>query len=381
MIRKILYLQFTNPAGYPPLEHGARILADRGWSVTFLGIGAFGDAAGFRIAPHPGIRVRQIPYMRSPALRKLAYIAYCAWAVFESIRLRPLWVYASDPLSCLPALISARLSKARLLYHEHDSPPDAARRGNHALLDRARRRSARTARLCILPNADRAARFVRETGSRRPVVCVWNCPERAEATIERNVSRPRTLLFYHGSLNGDRLPFSVLNALCLLPDRVGLEFAGYATTGTPRYGEEFLAEAERLGLKGRVRYLGPIGTRADLMRSCRKATVGLSLMPKQSADPNMRAMAGASNKPFDYMACGLALLVTDLPEWEAMFVHPGYGLSCDPGNPRSIAEAIARLDNEPGEAATMGERGARRIAEDWNYETQFTPVLAEVERA
>ena len=40
--RRILYVQFTNPAAYPPLEHSARILADAGWDVMFLGTGALG---------------------------------------------------------------------------------------------------------------------------------------------------------------------------------------------------------------------------------------------------------------------------------------------------------------------------------------------------
>jgi hypothetical protein len=34
---KILYLQYTNPAAYPPLEHNSRILANEGWQVLFLG--------------------------------------------------------------------------------------------------------------------------------------------------------------------------------------------------------------------------------------------------------------------------------------------------------------------------------------------------------
>ena len=37
--RRILYIQYTNPAGYPPLEHSSRLLAARGWVVVFLGIG------------------------------------------------------------------------------------------------------------------------------------------------------------------------------------------------------------------------------------------------------------------------------------------------------------------------------------------------------
>ena len=46
-------------------------------------------------------------------------------------------------------------------------------------------------------------------------------------------------------------------------------------------------------------------------------------MPLTSDDVNLRTMAGASNKPFDYLARGLALLVSDLAEWKALFVDPG----------------------------------------------------------
>ena len=38
-------------------------------------------------------------------------------------------------------------------------------------------------------------------------------------------------------------------------------------------------------------------------------------------DINLNYMTGASNKPFDYMACGLALLVCDLSDWKQMYVE------------------------------------------------------------
>ena len=63
-------------------------------------------------------------------------------------------------------------------------------------------------------------------------------------------------------------------------------------------------------------------------------------MPRSCDDINMRHMAGASNKPFDFMAAGMALLVSDLPEWDAMFVQPGFARSCDPADPLSIARQL-----------------------------------------
>ena len=36
-MRKVVYIQFTNPELYPPLEHGSKILVQNGWECHFLG--------------------------------------------------------------------------------------------------------------------------------------------------------------------------------------------------------------------------------------------------------------------------------------------------------------------------------------------------------
>ena len=72
--------------------------------------------------------------------------------------------------------------------------------------------------------------------------------------------------------------------------------------------------------------------RADLLAEAARAHIGLSLMPLKTGDLNMNHMTGASNKPFDYMAAGLALLVSDLPDWTRMFVEPGFGFACNPAD-------------------------------------------------
>jgi spore maturation protein CgeB len=120
--------------------------------------------------------------------------------------------------------------------------------------------------------------------------------------------------------------------------------------------------------------VGPLA-RAELMQVCGQHDVGLALMPLASDDLNVRSMTGASNKPFDYLACGLALLVSQLPDWEEMFVRPGYGLSCDPSSVQSLTGAIGWLCAHPQERHSMGERGRHRILEEWNYDHQFQPVL------
>jgi glycosyltransferase involved in cell wall biosynthesis len=92
-------------------------------------------------------------------------------------------------------------------------------------------------------------------------------------------------------------------------------------------------------------------------------------------------MTEASNKAFDHLACGLPVVVSELPDWRVAYVEPGYGLACDPQDPESIAGAIRRFLDSPELARSMGERGRQRILKEWNYEACFQPVLQRLQGA
>lgn len=371
---RIVYVQYTNPAAYPPLEHSSRMLAEAGWKVLFLGSGSSGRANEFQFPPHPNIRVRRWSHVRGGWWQKAHYAAFSLWVLWQCWRNRVGWVYASDVLAGPAALLVSRGLRCGVVYHEHDSPPLTGSRFFQRLLATRRKLCQRTA-VVVLPNAQRAAAFATAVGPRSEVLTVWNCPERREVPPLRRRSADFCTLFYHGSLNGARLPLAVVQALAQLPEQVQLEFAGYTTEGSSNYVEVLLEEAGRLGLRGRVRYLGAPSERATLLELCGRADIGLAFMPAGSADLNMLAMTGASNKPFDYMACGLNLLVSDLPDWRAMFVEPGYARACNPEDPHSIAQAVAWFINHPREAAAARALGRQRILDEWNYETEFAPVL------
>jgi glycosyltransferase involved in cell wall biosynthesis len=180
-------------------------------------------------------------------------------------------------------------------------------------------------------------------------------------------------ILYHGSIVPERLPVSMLYAMRMLPEHVTLTAIGYETLGSLGYVAALNQRAAELGIAGRFRYLGSMD-RFELMKACRSWDVGLALMPLATEERNFHTMVGASNKPFDYLTGGLALLVSDLPEWQEAFVRSGYGIACNPDDPQSIAAALRRLSENPAEMRAMGERGRRRILSEWNYETQFRPV-------
>jgi len=121
--------------------------------------------------------------------------------------------------------------------------------------------------------------------------------------------------------------------------------------------------------------LQPALARRELLALARTAHVGVALMPNDPDDLNLRYLLGASNKLFDYMACGLAVLISDLPGWRSTCVEPGYGLACNPDDPASIAAALRWFAAHPEETREMGERGRQRILSEWNYETQFAAAV------
>ena len=99
----------------------------------------------------------------------------------------------------------------------------------------------------------------------------------------------------------------MLLALAGLPQSVKLRVIGYETASTTGYMDVLRENARDLGILERVELGGPI-SRFELIGQRRKSDIGLALMPMKSDDINLSAMTGASNKAFDYLACGLALV-------------------------------------------------------------------------
>lgn len=369
--RRALYIQYTNPAAYPPLEHSAEILAEAGFDVRLLGTAILRDALRFR--PHPHIQVRLMRFQPAGWRQKLHYARFGVWVLGYALWWHPHWVYASDPLSCPIAWVLGVLRGVNIVYHEHDSPaPDPSSRFMRWVLHMRRRIAAR-ATLCILPSGERARAF-RETTGRADVLTVWNCPMQREiAPVDRPAHQGIRIL-YHGSIVPARLPLTVIDALAQLPASVSLVVTGYETAGAAGHAATLRQRAVSLGIGDRVTFTGPL-SRDALLGQAAGCDIGLALVPEHASDLNERTMVGPSNKAFDYLAAGLALLVTDLPDWRATFVDAGLALGCRPSSAESIATALGALVEDSPRRQAMGKAGRARVAADWNYERTFSPAL------
>lgn len=367
MAQRILFLQIAEPGAYPPLINASAAFAEAGWSVAFLAAPV--ATMHLPLPADPRIRVASIATRREDRVGALDYVRYCAAAARFALRFRPDVVYASDALGAGPGLIAARLAGARLVYHEHDSFNPGEKRPP---LSQARRAAVRTAALVIFPNEGRARIAREELGfPAERLRIVWNLPRLGELPVLPDHLADGLLLHYHGSINAARLPLAIVDALRPFGGRVKLQIAGYNAARSPGYVESLVAASN-----GMATWLGQI-PRNELLPRAAAADAGLSFMPVGSDDINMANMTGASNKAFDYMAAGLPLVVSDLPDWRRMFV-PAYARACHQEDAASLAATVQWLIDNPAERRAMAARGRARIETEWNYDKAFAPVVAEL---
>jgi glycosyltransferase involved in cell wall biosynthesis len=351
------------------------LMAEAGWEVTFLSAPIADQPLA--LASHPNVKVQAIRTRPSHVMRRIDYALYTASSVGFALRLRPHAVYASDPLGAGPGLLAANLVGAKLVYHEHDSPRPGAL---NPIVARLRQATARSARLVVFPNETRAQLAQSELGlSNNRLKIVWNVPRRNEIVSSARPTTGPLIIYYHGSITPERLPKTVAFAVNRMVGRVRLRIAGYEAPGAHGYVRHLVDCGTGPAAGALIEYIGLLPSREDLLAEAARAHVGLALMPCHSNDFNMRQMTGASNKPFDYMAAGLALLVSELPDWKTMFVDPGFGLACDPTDVDSLSAALGWFIDHPEGSRAMAARARKKIEAEWNYDTQFRAVLESLE--
>ena len=374
--RSALFLQATDAAAYPPIINAATLLAENGWRVTVLTAPIVGHQ--FEFPTHPNISLETFDARPTHVMSKSDYFRYCMQSAELARRLKPDIIYGSDIFGGGASLIASKLGGSKIVYHEHDSPPTGR---NGKIQHFLRTRAARAANLVIFPNEERGRIAQTEIGfSKDRLRVVWNTPLKADIPQIARSSEAPLMVYYHGSINRDRIPSAIVSALARFGGRIALTIIGYESPNAIGYVAELEQLAQKLsGMNNLVHSKGLL-PRSQVIIAAAEADVGLALMPIVTTDINMRYMTGASNKIFDYMAAGLVPLVSDLPDWKTTFVHPGYALSCNPNDEDSISVVFEYLLTNRHEIRLIRERNRAKIMSEWNYDVAFKPVISELEQ-
>jgi len=135
--------------------------------------------------------------------------------------------------------------------------------------------------------------------------------------------------------------------------------------------EEYQKSICKALIPGKIEYLG-LMDRNQLFEQYSKASVGIStLLPVGQ----YHHIDNLSTKIYEYMQCGLPVVMSNFPYAVRMNEEYHFGICVDPTNPKEIAEAINELLKHPEQAKEMGRRGKETVKKVFNWEVESQKLI------
>lgn len=317
-------------------------------------------------------------------LYRLAFLASFVRAIRSQ---RPDVVHAHDAAMLLPGLVGARLVGARLVYDAHELATSVPYRDRAwawfvASIERV---GIRRAAAVITVSDGIADELVARYGLRRRPTVLRNVSALDEGAGGAGADdddagagglrdhlaagAPASIVLHQGAPAVDRGCEALVGALRYLPADVHVVFLG---SGEPAFAARLTDLARRLGVEDRMRLIDSVEL-GELLAWTREADVGVALLE----DTCLNHRLALPNKLFEYIAAGVPVVVSDLPELRRIVNHYNIGWTATPGDARAIAQAISRALEEPHDPR-LRERLAHAASElRWSQESRrLTEVYA-----
>ncbi len=289
---------------------------------------------------------------------------------------RPDAIHAHDAAMLLPGLLAARRSSARLVYDSHELATGVPYRSGvwAAVVATAERLGVPRADAVIAVSDGIAAELQERYGLRKRPAVIRNLPDlpppgAAPASDLRRELRvgAAPLLLHQGAAAAGRGCETLLRALALLPD-AHLLFLGAGDRDVGRLG----IVAEDCGVATRTHFVGPVSPEA-LLSYTAQADVGISLL-EDSCDNHRLALP---NKLFEYVAAGLPVVVSELPEAARLVRERRIGFPADPGDPSSVAAALRTALSQRSDEGLRGRLTEAGAELSWEREKKHLLAVYE----
>lgn len=368
------------------VEHDSRVrreaatLAAAGHAVTVLELAALVDDErldGFtrRSALPPAWVRRSLPF----ATYRLVFLATF---VARGRATQPDVVHAHDAAMLLPGALLARLTGARLVYDSHELATGVEyRSGAWELLVGALEAALVPRCAAVITVSDGIADRLRARyGLRsRPTVLRNVCdlpapgpPDGTRLRARLGIETGEPLVLHQGSAAPGRGCETLIRAVSAMP---GVHLALLGAADDPN-ADELVALAGVQSAATRVHVLPSVAL-DELLAHTAEADVGVSLL----SDSCENHRVALPNKLFEYLAAGVPVVTSALPELERVVCGRAIGWTVDPADPADVRRGLAQALAARSDGALRARVAAAARELRWPVErTRLVGVYERLER-
>lgn len=289
-----------------------------------------------------------------------------AFRMFRAVlKARPTIAHFHDP-ELIPAGLLLKCFGIRVIYDVHENVPEQILSKTYlspgtakfvaAVATMVEWLAARVFDALVLAEPIHGQRFGRATQ-----VVVQNFPVHGELMSAENIpynDRPMNICYIGG----------VSRIRGMLETIRSLEFVKHSDKklllGGPIEQPELEAEAVLLSGWHQTTSYGRV-SRIQVAEILAQSRVGLVTL-----HPVGNYLRSYPVKLFEYMICGLPVIVSDFPYWREILAGVDCAIFVDPLDPQAIGEAIQWIFDNPAEAEAMGKRGRQAVLEKFNWDSE-----------
>ncbi|MDP8286640.1 MAG: glycosyltransferase, partial [Candidatus Electryonea clarkiae] len=138
----------------------------------------------------------------------------------------------------------------------------------------------------------------------------------------------------------------------------------------PESYEQILSDlAEKIGVRDNLILEGMVPWEENFTRMSR-SHIGCVFYKD-----NLNNRVTTPNRLYEYMFCGLPILVDDFPELRKIVTETNCGIIVDSSSPRSIADGALQLLEDPERAMIMGCNGREAILNKYNFKSELCGMI------
>lgn len=307
-------------------------------ATTLLGAGYTVTLIGRKLQDSPQLLPRQYRCDRMRLLFKTGILFYAEYNLRLFIKLLTLQADAvtANDLDTLPgAWLATIFTKKKLVYDSHEYYTQVPELQNRRL----KRKLWESVERFLIPRTHarmtvcQSIADIYGTTYHRPFAVVRNLPLYSQFPVMPQTSPLKTIL-YQGSVNIGRGLELMIDAMPMIPG------AQLVVVG----GGDVLAHLQdkvmKMKLGDSVRFVGKVP-----FESLRSYTLNAQLGISLEENLGLSYFYALPNKIFDYIQCGIPVLVSDLPEMRRIVSHYGVGRILEQRTPESLASICNEMLN------------------------------------